>query len=90
MRTLIENLEFVLTVDAHDTVLHRTSVVVEGSRIAEVGPEAEVARSAGEGLVVGGKSSEIAPNRNSCGAQLTSTPNSVGIRPFPEEKRGEA
>lgn len=44
MRTLIENLEFVLTVDADDTVLHGASVVIEDSRIADVGPAAEVAK----------------------------------------------
>ncbi|MGQ0750457.1 MAG: amidohydrolase family protein [Betaproteobacteria bacterium] len=44
MRTLIENLEFVLTADREDQVLQRASVVVENDRIADVGPAAEVAR----------------------------------------------
>lgn len=44
MRTLIENLEFVLTVDKDDTVLKGASVVVEDSRIADVGPAADIAK----------------------------------------------
>jgi 5-methylthioadenosine/S-adenosylhomocysteine deaminase len=44
MRTLIENLEFILTVDRDDSVLTRASVVVENDRIADVGPAAEVAK----------------------------------------------
>lgn len=43
MRTLIENLEFVLTVDAQDRVLKGASVVVEDDRIADVGPGTQVA-----------------------------------------------
>jgi cytosine/adenosine deaminase-related metal-dependent hydrolase len=38
MRTLIENLEFVLTVDKDDRVLRNASVVIENDRIAAVGP----------------------------------------------------
>ena len=37
MRTLIENLEFVLTVDKDGRVLRNASVVVEDDRIAEIG-----------------------------------------------------
>jgi 5-methylthioadenosine/S-adenosylhomocysteine deaminase len=44
MRTLIENLEFILTVDRDDRVLSGASVVVENDRIADVGPAAEVAK----------------------------------------------
>jgi cytosine/adenosine deaminase-related metal-dependent hydrolase len=44
MRTLIENLEFILTADREDRVLHRASVVVENDRIADVGPTAELER----------------------------------------------
>jgi cytosine/adenosine deaminase-related metal-dependent hydrolase len=44
MRTLIENLEFLLTVDRDDRVLSGASVVVENDRIADVGPAAEVAK----------------------------------------------
>ncbi len=43
MRTLIENLAFVLTVDRNDRVLKRASVVVDKDRIADVGPATEVA-----------------------------------------------
>ncbi|GAB3630500.1 amidohydrolase [Pandoraea terrae] len=43
MRTLLENLEFALTVDRHDTVLKRASMVVENDRIAALGPAAEIA-----------------------------------------------
>src|SRR5688500_13863851 len=43
MRTLIEHLEFLLTVDAQDRVLKDASIVVEDDRIADVGPAAEVA-----------------------------------------------
>ena len=38
MRTLIENLEFVLTVDRDDRVLRKAWVVIENDRIAEVSP----------------------------------------------------
>ena len=44
MRTLIENLEFAITVDKRDSVIHGASVVVEDDRIAYVGTEAEVAK----------------------------------------------
>ncbi|MCZ7589880.1 MAG: amidohydrolase family protein [Gaiella sp.] len=40
--TLIRNLVFALTVDAHDTVLEDASMVVDGDRIAALGPAAEV------------------------------------------------
>ncbi|HET9663877.1 MAG TPA: amidohydrolase family protein, partial [Burkholderiales bacterium] len=44
MRTLIENLEFLLTVDGDDRVLNHASVVVENDRIADVGLATEVAQ----------------------------------------------
>ena len=44
VRTLIENLEFALTVDRNDTVLHGASVVVNNDRIGDIGPAADVAR----------------------------------------------
>jgi 5-methylthioadenosine/S-adenosylhomocysteine deaminase len=44
VRTLIENLQFILTVDRDDRVLGGASVVVENDRIADVGPAAEVAK----------------------------------------------
>jgi 5-methylthioadenosine/S-adenosylhomocysteine deaminase len=42
-RTLIEHLDFVLTVDADDTVLRDASLIVEGDRIAAVGPSDVIA-----------------------------------------------
>ena len=42
-RTLIEHLDFALTVDSNDTCLRDASIVVEGDRIAAIGPAAEVA-----------------------------------------------
>jgi len=44
MRTLIENLECVLTVDADDSVRRDASVVVRDDRIEDVGAAADVAR----------------------------------------------
>jgi cytosine/adenosine deaminase-related metal-dependent hydrolase len=44
MRTLIENLEFILTADRDDRVLAGASVVVEDDRIADIGPADEIAR----------------------------------------------
>jgi cytosine/adenosine deaminase-related metal-dependent hydrolase len=44
MRTLINNLEFVLQLDERGSVLGEAAVVVEDDRIADVGPAAEVAR----------------------------------------------
>lgn len=42
MRTLIENLEFVLTVDANDRVMTQASVVVADDRIEDAGPAAQI------------------------------------------------
>ncbi|HEV2551593.1 MAG TPA: amidohydrolase family protein [Stellaceae bacterium] len=44
MRTLIENLEFAITADKQDRVLHRTSMLVENDRIRDIGPAADVAK----------------------------------------------
>ncbi|MDR3463085.1 MAG: amidohydrolase family protein [Beijerinckiaceae bacterium] len=44
MRTLIEHLNFVLTVDKSDTVLRDASIVVENDRIAGIGPATEIAK----------------------------------------------
>lgn len=41
--TLVEHLAFVLTVDGHDTVLRDASLLIDGSRLADVGPAAQVA-----------------------------------------------
>lgn len=44
MRTLIENLEFILTADQDDRVLTRATIAVENDRILDVGSAAEVAQ----------------------------------------------
>lgn len=44
MRTLIENLEFVLTADREDTVFSGASVVIEDDRIRDIGSAAVVAQ----------------------------------------------
>jgi hypothetical protein len=44
MRTLIENLEFILTADKDDRVLTRATIAVENDRILDVGSAAEVAQ----------------------------------------------
>ena len=41
-RTLIEHLDFVLTVDAEDTVLRDAALLIAGDRIVDVGPTEEV------------------------------------------------
>jgi 5-methylthioadenosine/S-adenosylhomocysteine deaminase len=43
MRTLIDHLEFLLTVDRDDRVLHDASVLVEDDRIVDVGSAADIA-----------------------------------------------
>ncbi len=42
MRTLIDHLEFVLTVDAADTVVRDAALAIERDRILDVGPRTEV------------------------------------------------
>src|SRR5579875_662628 len=42
-RMLIENVDYLLTVDAHNTVLQHASLVIEDSRIAALGPAHEIA-----------------------------------------------
>ncbi|MBO9711668.1 amidohydrolase family protein [Sphingomonas sp.] len=42
MRTLIEHLDFAITVDADDTVLRDAALLVEDDRIADIGPDAAV------------------------------------------------
>ncbi len=44
MRTLIENLEFALTVDKSDTVMSGASVLIENDRIRDIGLAAEVSQ----------------------------------------------
>ena len=43
MKTLIENLQFIFTVDAYDSVLRDASIVIEDSKILDIGPAAEIA-----------------------------------------------
>ena len=47
MRTLINNLEFVLTLDAKNSVLRDAAVVVEDDRIADIGPAAQISKRSG-------------------------------------------
>lgn len=42
MKTLIENLEFILTVDSEDRVLRDSSVVIEDDRFADIGSSSDV------------------------------------------------
>lgn len=51
VRTLIEHLDFVLTVDATDNVLHDASILVEDQRIADLGTSAEVLARLGDAPV---------------------------------------
>lgn len=44
MKTLIENLDFVLTVDRDDTVLRDAAMVVQDGRITDLGPSAEISK----------------------------------------------
>jgi len=53
MRTLIENLEFVLTLDKDDRVLRNISVVIEDDRIAEIGPARRYKRAAFDHVIDG-------------------------------------
>ncbi|GAA1933537.1 amidohydrolase family protein [Nocardioides marmoribigeumensis] len=46
-RTLIDHLAFALTVDRDDTVLRDASLLVEGTRIVDIGPAEEVRRRLG-------------------------------------------
>ncbi len=41
---LIKNLDYILTVDANDTIIERGSIVLEDDRIAAIGPAAAIAR----------------------------------------------
>lgn len=47
-RTLIEHLRFALTVDRSDTVLTDASLLIEGTRIADIGPHDEVRHRLGD------------------------------------------
>ena len=48
-RTLIEHLRFALTVDEADNVLTDATLLIEGSRIADIGPHDEVLKSLMQG-----------------------------------------
>ncbi len=45
---LIEGLRFLLTVDAEDSIVHDAALLIEGSRILDVGPTADVVARLGE------------------------------------------
>ena len=47
-RTLIENLDFIMTVDAADTTLKNASILIEDDRIAAIGPHDAVIAAASE------------------------------------------
>lgn len=44
MRTLIQNLEFILTVDENDSVMRNASLVIDDDRIVDLGPAAEISK----------------------------------------------
>ncbi|RME68726.1 MAG: amidohydrolase, partial [Alphaproteobacteria bacterium] len=58
MAILIENLNFILTVDAGDRVLRDASVLVEDGRIAAIGAPADIAAQAQ------GRAEEVIDGRN--------------------------
>jgi len=47
LKTLIEHLEFILTVDRDDTVLRDAALVMRDDRIIDLGPSAEVLKRHG-------------------------------------------
>lgn len=51
MRTLIEHLQFVATVDSADRVLADAAILIDGDRIADVGSTAEVSSRVGDAAV---------------------------------------
>lgn len=55
MRTLIENLEFVLTLDKDDRVLRNASIVIQGGRIAEVAPAKRYPRESFDSVIDGSR-----------------------------------
>lgn len=64
MKTLIEHLQFAFVVDAGDTVLRDASLVIDGDRIADIGPAAAIAARhdrAGFGQVIDGRMLGICP-----------------------------
>ena len=58
--TLIEHLEFALTVDAGDRVIRDAAILVEDGRIAAIGRSEEVSRE-GVDTVVNGRRRGIVP-----------------------------
>jgi cytosine/adenosine deaminase-related metal-dependent hydrolase len=76
VKTLIEHLDFALTVDAADTVLRDASLVVDEDRIADIGPAAAVAaRRLGETYdrVVDGRMLGVVPGFIDCHVHLSET-----------------
>ena len=83
--TLIEHLDFALTVDADDRVLRDVSVLVEDARIAAIGPSDEVARDDVD-HVVDGRRRGIVPGFVDAHVHLSETlsravfPDNLGTR----------
>jgi 5-methylthioadenosine/S-adenosylhomocysteine deaminase len=83
--TLIEHLDFALTVDADDRVLRDASVLVEDGRIAAIGLSDEVARE-GVAQVVDGRRRGIVPGFVDAHVHLSETlsravfPDNLGTR----------
>lgn len=64
MQTLIENLQFALTVDSDDAVIRGASVVIEDDRISAIGPSQEIAAQydrASFDTIIDGSSKGICP-----------------------------
>src|SRR2546421_867620 len=83
--TLIEHLEFALTVDAGDRVIRDAAILVEDGRIAAIGPSEEVSRE-GVDTVVDGRRRGIVPGFVDSHVHLSETlsrgvfPDNLGTR----------
>jgi cytosine/adenosine deaminase-related metal-dependent hydrolase len=90
-RTHIRDLEFVVTVDGRGTVLRDATVVLDGPRIAEVGPASEVAGRApvhDDDVVVDGRRLGMIPGLIDTHVHLSETlarglfPDNLSTRPW--------
>lgn len=52
MKTLIENLDFAMTVDADDRIIQGAAILIDGTTIADIGPTADVKARLGDQDVV--------------------------------------
>ena len=83
--TLIEHLEFALTVDAGDSVIRDAAILVEDGRIAAIGPTEEVSRE-GVDTLVDGRRRGIVPGFVDSHVHLSETlsravfPDNLGTR----------